>query len=99
MEFVDYAKVNKFRIVAGEIHESAIPLPSYNFNYSSRVALVVGQEGSGIPIEILKNSDTVFIPITIPGLCLNTSQTAKVLLYEAIKQYESQNKEKITEMQ
>ena len=97
-EFVDYAKANEFRIVAAEIHESAIPLHSYTFNYSSRVVLVVGQEESGTPIEIIKNSDTVFIPMPGPGFCLNTSQTANVLLYEAIKQYESQNKEKIAEL-
>lgn len=88
--FLDYAKNMDARIVAAEICESAEPITSYNFNYSSHNILVVGNEESGIPVEILKNSDTVYIPMPGVGYCLNTSQTANIFLYEAVKRYEYQ---------
>ena len=39
-----------------------------------------------IAIEILRNSDKVYIPMPGVGFCLNTSQTANIFLYEAAKQ-------------
>ena len=50
---------------------------------------MVGNEQSGIPTEILKNSDKVYIPMPGVGFCLNTSQTANIMLYEAVRQYEA----------
>ena len=54
------------------------------------VALVVGNEEIGIPIEILKNSKKIHIPMPGIGYCLNTSQTANIILYETVKQYQAQ---------
>ena len=54
------------------------------------MCLVVGHEESGIPIEILRNSEVVNIPMPGVGYCLNTSQAANILLYEAVKQFDNQ---------
>ena len=87
-DFVDYTKRNNIKIVSAEIDETAESLASYNFNFECRVALVVGNEQSGVPVEILKVSEKVYIPMPGVGFCLNTSQAANILLYEAIKQFE-----------
>ena len=87
-DFLDYAKSNNIQIISAEIDEAAESLTSYNFNFDCRLALVVGNEQSGIPVEILKVSEKVCIPMPGVGICLNTSQAANIFLYEAIKQFE-----------
>jgi len=94
-EFLDYAKANGIKLVSAEISENSEPIHSYDFDYSGRMVLVVGQEQSGIPIDILSYSDQIYIPMPGPGFCLNTSQAANIILYEATKQYEIQNQAKI----
>jgi tRNA G18 (ribose-2'-O)-methylase SpoU len=93
-EFMDYAKAEGLRVVSAELSENSTPIDVFTFDYSSRLVLVVGQEHTGVPIEILKNSDQVYIPMPGPGFCLNTSQAANILLYEAVKQYETKVKGK-----
>ena len=45
--------------------------------------IVVGNETSGVPVEILNQSDKVlYIPIPGIGFCLNTSFTSHIALYE-----------------
>ena len=90
-DFLDYAKDSGIKLISAEIYEGAESIHAYSFDYSSSVALVVGQEEHGVPVEILMNSDVIYIPMPGPGYCLNTSQTANILLYEAIKQFDKNN--------
>jgi len=76
------------QIVCGELSEGAAPLPGYSFNFDRHMCLVVGNEQAGIPPEILHKSQVIYIPMPGIGYCLNTSQAANILLYEAVKQYE-----------
>jgi len=87
-EFLYYTTNEKIKLVAAEICGSAKSLSTYKFDFASPLCLVVGHEQSGIPIEILHRSDVVHIPMPGVGFCLNTAQTANILLYEAIKQYD-----------
>lgn len=89
-DFLDFAEREGYNIVSAEITDGAIPISTYSFDYSSHNIMVVGNEESGVPPEILKNSDKVYIPMPGVGYCLNTSQTANILLYEAVKKYERQ---------
>ena len=91
-EFLDFAEINKIGLVSAEICEGAQPIASYRFNFDRNLVLVVGNEQSGVPIEILNNSDKVYIPMPGIGFCLNTSQTANIMLYEAVRQYEANEK-------
>ena len=91
-EFVAYARNNDHEVVSAEISNEAESIHSYRFNFRRNNILVVGQEETGIPIEILQNSTKVLIPMPGVGFCLNTSQTANIMLYEAVKQLENQNK-------
>ncbi len=88
MAFLDYIRDNEIKLVSAEICEGAQPLTSYSFNFTRPLALVVGNEELGVPVEILKNSEKVYIPMPGVGFCLNTSQAANILLYEAVRQYE-----------
>ena len=81
-------------LVSAEICEDAEPITSYRFDFSSPLALVVGNEESGVPIEILKNSKKIYIPMPGVGYCLNTSQTANIMLYEAVRQHQRQEEHK-----
>ena len=85
--FIDYAKSNKIRLISAEICKGAQPITNYSFNFDSPLALVVGNEQIGVPVEILQNSDIIYIPMPGIGYCLNTSQAANILLYESTKQY------------
>ena len=88
-DFVDYAKSEGIQIVSAELVEGAKPLSSYIFDFNRHVCLVVGNEESGVPSEIIQNSDVIYIPMPGIGYCLNTSQTANILQYEATRQYDS----------
>jgi len=90
--FLNFAKNNEIRLISAEIFKGAKPITSYSFNFDSPLALVVGNEGLGVPTEILYNSEIVYIPMPGVGFCLNTSQTANIMLYEATKQYQTLQK-------
>ena len=87
-DFLDYTKNEKIKLVAAEIYTGSKSLTSYRFDYDRPLCLVVGNEETGVPLEILQQSDIVHIPMPGIGYCLNTSQTANIMLYEAIKQFE-----------
>ena len=89
-DFLDYAKSEEIQIVSAELAEGARPLSSYSFNFNRHVCLVVGNEESGVPSEIIQNSQVVYVEMPGVGYCLNTAQTANLLLYEAVKQYDQQ---------
>ena len=86
-DFLAHAKSEGIAIVAAELVEQARSLTSYIFNFDSHLCLVVGNEESGVPSEIIQNSHVIYIEMPGIGYCLNTSQTANIVLYETTKQY------------
>ena len=84
---MDYAKSEGIQIVAAELVEGARSVASYTFSFNRHVCLVVGNEESGVPSEIIQNSDVLYIEMPGVGFCLNTAQTANILLYETLRQY------------
>jgi len=89
-EFLVYMQAEGIQVVAAELVETATPLTSYTFDFNRRLCLVVGNEEVGVPPEILQSAHIVCIPMPGVGYCLNTSQTANILFYEAVKQYETE---------
>jgi len=92
-QFLDHAEQEDIYIVSAELVEEARSISSYNFNFNRPICLVVGNEEIGVPAEILKKSDVIYIQMPGVGYCLNTSQAANIILYEAVKQYDVQSKE------
>jgi TrmH family RNA methyltransferase len=56
-------------------------------NFRAPLALLIGNEGSGLPPEIRRSADSTFaIPMTGPVESLNAAIAASVILYEAQRQ-------------
>jgi len=89
-EFLVHMQTEGIQVVAGELTPEAQSLFAYNFDFNRHLCLVVGNEETGVPPEILQSAHIVCIPMPGVGYCLNTSQTANILFYEAVKQYETE---------
>ncbi|MAG26489.1 hypothetical protein CMI47_13160 [Candidatus Pacearchaeota archaeon] len=99
VDIIQFANPNKFlkhmrnlsiKLVCAEITEDAVPLANYKFDFSTPICIVTGHEECGVPTDLLINSDVVKIDTSGIGYCLNTAQTANIMLYEAIKQFKQQ---------
>ncbi len=66
-------------------------IEDYNFDFNEHICIVTGHETTGVPAEILANSDKIYIPMDGIGYSLNTSQAANIAAYEAVKQYKRIN--------
>jgi tRNA G18 (ribose-2'-O)-methylase SpoU len=90
MEFLAYSKNKNIKLVSMEISDTmpTTSLDDYEFDFTKdENCIVVGSETTGVPVEIMKNSDIVTIPMRGISFCLNTSQTGNITLYVASKQY------------
>lgn len=68
-------------LISMELTESAESL--IGFQVKRHSYLVIGNETTGVPTEILHQSDrTVYIPMPGIGYCLNAAFSSHVLLYE-----------------
>jgi len=86
-QFLEYIRLNEIHLISAELDNEAISIHEYLFPINKQICVVIGHETSGIPTEILMNSDKVFIPMPGRGFCLNTSQTGNIFLYEMSKRY------------
>jgi tRNA G18 (ribose-2'-O)-methylase SpoU len=86
-DFLNHAKGEGWRLVSAELSDGAVSLFDYSFSFSDHTAIILGNETSGVPAEILLNSDKVFIPMWGLGFCLNTSQTGTAFVNEYCRQY------------
>jgi tRNA G18 (ribose-2'-O)-methylase SpoU len=86
-DFLDWCRANNTQIVSAEINEGAIEINDYQPNFSSPICIVVGHEETGVPAEISASGDNVFIEMPGVGFCLNTSQTANIMLYDFVNKF------------
>ena len=84
--FLEAMRTQNVSIVAAELSEGAISVHDYDFDTMRDICIAVGNEHSGVPAEILHNSDVVYIPMPGVGFCLNTAQTANIMLFEFNRQ-------------
>lgn len=83
VEFLSYTRKTNTHIVCAELTDESENIHTAEFPLNKEIVFVVGNEMEGIPTEIVFNADQlVYIPMPGKGFCLNTSQTANVLLYE-----------------
>jgi tRNA G18 (ribose-2'-O)-methylase SpoU len=85
--FLKYARENDYHIVSAEICDGAVDINDYSFPMNKKTIIVLGNEYTGVPAEIIFHSDPVFITMNGPGFCLNTMQTGAVFLNEYSRQY------------
>jgi len=86
-KFLQYARENDYHLVSAEICEGAVDINYYQFPMNKKTIIIMGNEYTGVPTEIIYNSDPVYITMPGPGFCLNTMQTGTVFLNEYFRQY------------
>ncbi len=80
---------NKFKIYSSHIDDNRKTLSLYNLNMSGKIALVFGNEHTGVSEDVKKYSDKGFmIPMHGMTQSLNVSVAVAVCLYEALRQRE-----------
>ena len=89
-EFVSHCTREGIQIVALELCEGASSLFDFSFG-SEPVAIVTGHETTGVPTEILRHAQAVYIPMPGVGRSLNTSQAANIAMYEYVRQQGVEN--------
>lgn len=80
-EAISALRADGYRIVAAEIDEKAVPLPSYEWD--SRSAIIYGEEGLGLSQEALDMcDDIVYIPGRGSVRSLNVATTSGIFMYD-----------------
>ena len=85
-QFLTYCRDNNIKIVSAELTDNARSIYDYYYPTDSKVCIVVGNEQTGVPTDILQHSEVVQIPMPGIGWCLNNAATAHIMLYEYAKQ-------------
>jgi len=81
---MDNLAYHRISIISIENSGNAIPLSGYRF--PANVALVMGNENSGVPRYILNRTIAIKIPQYGLVKCLNTSVAISIILFERFKQ-------------
>ena len=86
-DFLEHCRDKGYNIVCAELCDGATDITDYNFSFNRPTVLVMGNEYTGVPAEIVHHSDSVYIPMNGPGFCLNTMVTGAVFLNEYQRQF------------
>lgn len=83
--FLEYIKDNNISLISAELDDESSSIYDFEFPKTERFCIVLGHEISGVPVEILRMSKKVYIPMKGRAFCLNTSQAGTVFMHEASK--------------
>lgn len=86
-DFLRFAQRNDFQLISAELTNNSTSLHEYSFDFSRHTCIVLGNEMTGVPVEILYHSEVVHIPMPGVGFCLNTSQTGTAFVHECSRQF------------
>lgn len=86
-DFLAHCRENGYNIVSAELCDGATELTDYNFSFDRPTVLVMGNEYTGVPAEIIHHSDSVYVQMNGPAFCLNTMVTGAVFLNEYQRQF------------
>lgn len=80
-------KLNGIHAVASGTEEEAGAIAPWQVDWCQPIALLVGNEGAGLPEEVVRAADArVHIPMAAGVESLNAAAAAAVVLYEAFRQ-------------
>jgi tRNA G18 (ribose-2'-O)-methylase SpoU len=86
-DFLNRMTADGVKLISADISDNAHSLYEYDFDTESESTIILGNESTGIPVEIMINSEEVFIPMPGIGFCLNTSQSGTAFATEYSRQY------------
>jgi len=83
-------RIANVRTLAASVREDPAPLAPWEVDWCEPVALLVGNEGAGLPEEVERSADArIRIPMASGVESLNAAAAAAVLFYEAARQRNS----------
>jgi tRNA G18 (ribose-2'-O)-methylase SpoU len=85
-DLLEHCAAYGMRVLSAELHPDAASLHSYAFDIKTPTCIVIGNEKTGVPVDILLNSEIIAIPMPGVGFCINAAQAANVILYEYTRQ-------------
>lgn len=85
-EFLEWTRSNEIELISAELADGSTSVYDVDFDLTRKTCVVVGNENTGVPAEILHNSKIMHIPMPGIGFCLNTAQTANIILFEFNRQ-------------
>lgn len=86
LEFINWwKKYSNKKLVSLELTENSIPIT--NYEWDEDIILCVGSESTGVPVEILNNSDIIKIPVQGHAPCLNLSVAAGIAINQWASKY------------
>ncbi|WP_286925590.1 TrmH family RNA methyltransferase [Flavobacterium sp. UBA4197] len=84
-EALDYLQSHNYQIIALEITNKSIPLQKLTVSRDTKIALVIGNEISGVSPLFLENADqTTHIEMFGKNSSMNVAQATGIALYELI---------------
>lgn len=86
-EFLNYCRNNELRLISSEMYEGSTSLFDFSFDFGVESVIIIGNETTGVPVDVLMNSEIVHIPMPGIGFCLNASQAGTVILNEYVRQW------------
>jgi tRNA G18 (ribose-2'-O)-methylase SpoU len=84
-DFLRFSRDSCMHLVAAELVASSVSIYGYEFPIG-HTCVIVGNERTGVPAEILHHSDVVHVPMPGVGFCLNTAQVGNIMLFELNRQ-------------
>ncbi len=86
-DFLEHCREKGYNIVSAELCDGATDLIDYTFSFDRPTVLVMGNEYTGVPAEIIHHSDSVYIQMNGPAFCLNTAITGATFINEYQRQF------------
>lgn len=86
-DFLEHCRERGYNIVSAELCDGATDINNYLFNTDKHTVIVMGNEYTGVPAEVVHHSDPVYIPMNGPGYSLNVATTGAVFLNEYQRQF------------
>lgn len=72
-------------LICAELTDNSKSIVDYVYPKDKHIFIVVGHETFGVPVEFLHHAnDVLFIPMPGFGYCLNTSQTANIMMFDYV---------------
>jgi tRNA G18 (ribose-2'-O)-methylase SpoU len=85
--FLEYCRQRDMHIVSAELTDKSVSLFDYKFDLSRNICLALGNEMTGVPVELINEGDLIYIPMIGQGYCLNTAQAGTAIMTEYVRQF------------
>lgn len=90
-DFLEHCRERGYNVVSAELCDGATDINNYRFNTNNHTVIVMGNEYTGVPAEIVHHSDPVYIPMNGAGYSLNVATAGVAFIHEFQRQYYTKN--------